>query len=168
MPSPHKLLKDMEKKGVKTVKMYPGRANHSFSLREWNSGMLINALAEARVPLMLDVEVVSWDDIIRLIKQHPRLPIICTNVSYRHNRFLYPIFEKYENIYIEISRFYGAGVIEDIVKRFGPHPVLFGSNMPQYTGTAPVAMITYADISLEDKEAIAGENLRILVKEALS
>ena len=40
--------------------------------------------------------------------------------------------------------------------------------MPQYTGTVAVPLITYAAISREDKEAIAGGTLRALLKEALS
>ena len=57
---------------------------------------------------------------------------------------------------------------EDVVEHFGPRPILFGTNMPRYTGTAAVSMLTYADISTEAREAIAGGNLRNLLKEALS
>jgi predicted TIM-barrel fold metal-dependent hydrolase len=57
----------------------------------------------------------------------------------------------------------GGGAIEDIVKHFGPESLLFGTNMPQYTGTAAVSLLTYADISREDKQAIAGDNLRNLL-----
>ena len=47
--------------------------------------------------------------------------------------------------------------------RFGAERLLFGTNMPQGAGSAAIAMITYADISLEEKKLIASENLnRIL------
>jgi len=57
---------------------------------------------------------------------------------------------------------------EDVVERFGPRRILFGTNMPACTGTAAVSMLTYADIPREAKEAIAGGTVRSLMKEALS
>lgn len=168
IPPPVKLLKDMEEKGVKAVRMYPGKDHHSFSLAEWNCGELLSALEEAHVPLMLDIEIVWWEAVQIILSNHPRLPLIATNVSYRHNRFTYPLFEKYENLHVETSRYFGAGTFEDVVSRFGPRPILFGTNMPLYTGTAAVSMLTYADIPNDAKEAIAGGTLRTLLKEALT
>ncbi len=168
LPAPTELLAGMEAKGVNAVRMHPTAACHSFSLAEWNSGELLAALNEARAPLILDIEVVGWDAIVAILKNYARLPVIASNVSYRHNRFTHALFGKYENLYVETSRYFGAGVFEDVVRRFGSRPLLFGSNMPRFTGTAAVSMLTYADISREDKQAIAGENLRRLLKEALS
>ena len=59
----------------------------------------------------------------------------------------------------------GAGTIEDMVKRFGSYNLLFGTNMPQYSGTAAVSILTYSDIDQKDKQAIAGENLSNLLKD---
>ncbi len=168
MPAPRLLLKEMERKGVRAVRMYPTKDFHSFSLAEWSSGALLAALEEARVPLMLDIEIVWWETVQAILAAHPKLPVIATNVSYRHDRFTYPLFEKYDTIYVEMSRWLGAGALEAVVSRFGSRPVLVGTNMPRFTGTAVVSMLTYADISREDKEAVAGGNLRKLMKEALS
>ena len=103
-----------------------------------------------------------------ILEKHPRLPVIATNVSYHHNRFTYPLFERYDNIYVETSRYFGFCVFENVVSRFGSGHILFGTNMPQYTGTSAVSHLTYADIPREDKEAIAGGTLKKLLKEALS
>lgn len=168
LPAPAVLLREMAAHGVKAVRMFPTAANQSFSLAEWNSGALLGALAEARIPLMLDIEIVGWDAIVPILKNHPALPVIVTNVSYRHNRFTHALFGEYGNLYVETSRYFGAGVFEDVVERFGSRPLLLGSNMPRFTGTAVISMLTYADIPRADKEAIAGGNLRRLLKEALS
>jgi len=168
IPPPRELLKDMEEKGVRAVRIYPTKDYHSFSLAEWSCGELFGALEDARVPLMLDIEIVWWEAIQTILSNHPRLPVIATNVSYRHNRFVYPLFEKYDNIHVETSRYYGAGTFEDVVGRYGAGRILFGTNMPQYTGTAAVSMLTYAEIPPEAKEAIAGGTLRSLLKEAFS
>lgn len=166
LPPPGKLLADMETNGVKAVRMFPTPAGHSFSLAEWNSGDLLYALEEARIPLMLDIEIVWWDAIQTILKNHPRLPVIATNVGYRHNRFTHALFGEYGNLSVETSRYFGAGVFEDVVRRFGSRPLLLGSNMPRFTGTSVVSMLTYADIPREAKEAIAGGNLRRLMQEA--
>jgi hypothetical protein len=168
MAAPALLLKDMEKKKVKAVRMYPTKDFHSFSLAEWSIRELLGALEEARVPLMLDIEIVWWEAIAAIMLNHPNLPVIATNVSYRHNRFTYPLFDRYPNLYIETSRYFGSGVFEDIVSRFGSRPILFGTNMPRFTGTAAISMLTYADIPEADKKAIAGGNLRNLLKGAMS
>lgn len=165
MPRPEKLMAEMKERGVRAVRMYPTRAMHSFSLADWCAGALLSALDRARIPSILDAEMTGWDDVRGLLDAHRSLPLIMANCSYRHNRFLYPLFEKYPNLRVEISRFMGGGAVEDVVERFGSDKLLFGTNMPQYTGTAAVALITYAAIDRKDKEAIAGGNLRRILKE---
>ena len=166
MPHPEVLLRDMRAAGVKAARLFPGRANHGLSLAAWCVGNLLDALAASRVPLLLDAEAVSWEEVHDLLDKHAGLPVVMTNCSYRHNRYLYPLFERYPALRVEMSRYLGAGAVEDVVRRFGSRPLLFGTNMPQYTGTAAVAVVAYADISPEDKAAIAGGNLRRLLAEA--
>jgi uncharacterized protein len=165
MPHPDDLLGQMRQKNVKAVRLYPGRAHHGFTLADWCAGPLLDVLDAARLPLLLDIEAVSWEEIFGLLHKYQRLPVVVSNCSYRHNRYLYPLWERFDNLYVETCRFLGAGTIEDVVRRFGPGRLLFGSNMPVYTGTAIVARITYADISREDKEAIASGNLKRLIEE---
>ncbi len=45
------------------------------------------------------------------------------DVSYRHDRFTYPLFEKYDNLYVEMSRWFGSGALEAVVSRFGARPI---------------------------------------------
>ncbi len=168
IPPPDELLRQMENNKVKVVRMYPGKDRHSFSLADWCSGPLLNALADGRVPLMLDIEIVWWETIQAILEKYPSLPVIATNVSYRHHRFAYPLFEKYPQLHVETSRFFAASAYEDIVGRFGPSPILFGSSMPFLSSSPAVSMLTYADISEQAKAAIAGGTLRHLLEEALS
>jgi uncharacterized protein len=163
MLPPRALLEDLKASGVKAVRLDPGRAQHGFSLAEWSAGGLLEALEEARLPLLLDTEIVTWEEVQTLLDRYPALPVIAANCSYRHDRYLYPLFAKHANLSVEISRFLGAGTIEDVVRRFGARPLLFGTNMPYYTGTAAVGRLAYAEIERADKEAIASGNLvRIL------
>jgi predicted TIM-barrel fold metal-dependent hydrolase len=168
MLAPRRLLEAMKAAGVKAVRLDPGRAHQGFSLAEWCAGDLLAALEEAHLPVLLDADAVTWDEVRDLLHNHPALPLVMANCTYRFNRFLYPLFEKYPNLHVEISRFLGAGAIEDVVRRFGSWPLLFGTNMPHYTGTAAVGRLAYAEIGRDEKESIAGGNLRGIIGEAWS
>jgi predicted TIM-barrel fold metal-dependent hydrolase len=168
MPVPGELLKDIAENGVRAVRMYPTGNSQGFSLADWNAGALLGALAEAAVPLMLDIEIAGWESVADILKRYTTLPLIVVDANYRHNRFSYPLFEQYDNFHLELSRHFGAGIIEDIVARFGSERLLFGTNMPQYTGSAAVSLLTYSEVSRADKENIAGDNLRRLLGRALS
>jgi len=165
MPPPEELLRQMKENNVKAVRVYPKLNYHSFSISEWCAGDLLGALEEERIPLILDMETVIWDEVHTVLNNHKQLPVITATCNYRNNRYIYPLLEKFDNLFIELSRFFSAGVIEDIVKRFGSRPLLFGSNMPQFTGTAAVSMLTYSNINEKDKQLIAGTNLHNLLKE---
>ncbi len=166
MPHPGRLLPEMEKHHVGAARLYPGANYHNFSLSEWCSGELLGALEEAHIPLIVDMDTVSWEDVYKILDNHKQLPVITATCTYRNNRYIYPLLEKYDNLFVELSRFMGAGTIEDMVERFGSHHLLFGTNMPQYTGTAAVSLLTYSAIDRTAKQAIAGENLGNLLKEA--
>ena len=166
MPHPDKLLPEMRKNNIKAVRVYPSANYHNFSISEWCSGKLLSALEEEHIPIILDMETVRWEDVNTILENHQQLPLIAATCTYRNNRYIYPLLEKYKNLFIELSRFMGAGTIEDMVERFGSHHLLFGTNMPQYTGTAAVSILTYSDIDQKAKQAIAGGNLGNLLKEA--
>ncbi len=168
MAAPPRLLEEMKAAGVKAARLDPGRAHQSFSLDEWCAGELLAALESVRLPVLLDADIVGWEEVHILLRRYPRLPLIMANCTYRYNRYLYPLFERHPNLHVEISRFLGAGSIEDVVRRFGGGRLLFGTNMPYYTGTAAAARLAYAEIERADKEAIAGGNLRKIVGEAWS
>lgn len=164
MPPARELVTEMKAKGIHAARIYPKLNEHSFSIADWCSGDLFEALEEAGIPLILDMETVTWEQVETILSTFKKLSVIAATCTYRNNRYIYPLLEKYDHLYIELSRFMGAGTIEDIVSRFGSLPLLFGSNMPQYTGTAAVALITYAEIEETDKQAIASGNLRRLLK----
>ncbi len=164
MPHPDKLLQEIKNNNVKAVRIYPKVNYHSFSISEWCSGELLYGLEEERIPLILDMETVSWEDVYTILENHKQLPVIAASCNYRNNRYIYPLLEKFNNLFIELSRFMGAGAIEDIVKRFSSHHLLFGTNMPQYSGTAAVSILAYSDIDQEAKQDIAGKNLSNLLK----
>jgi hypothetical protein len=161
-PPPEEHLPALIRRGVRGVRLYP--KSHNFSLEEWCAGELLSALERHRLPVSIDLAETSWSAIHDVCAAHPALPVIVTRVNYRNERFLYPLFRRHPQLRVEISYFQGHRGVEEVVERFGPERLLFGTGLPFYTAGAPVVMVVRADVGDEARRAIAGENLRRLME----
>lgn len=158
MPSPDDLLQEMRDKGVRAVRAYP--VFHQFRLSDWCASELLEMLESHSIPLLLDFDQINWDEAASLLRDHPRLNLILLRTSYRIDRYLFPLFEKYDNLRIETATYQVNYGIEEICRRFGARRLVFGTGMPITEAGPSIAQITYAEISDEDKALIAGGNLR--------
>lgn len=158
------LVKNMLSSGVKAARIFPAADFRNFSLKKWCSGRLLGALEDKSIPLFIDVGQIEMDTVFELCTDYPKLPIVLASVGYRHNRMLYSLWEKFENLYTELSVYYVHRGIEELVKRFGPQRLLFATSLPYYTPAAAIGMLSYARISDCDKKLIAGDNLRALLE----
>jgi predicted TIM-barrel fold metal-dependent hydrolase len=148
------------------ARLYP--KSHHFSLRDWCSGALLQALADSRMPLMIRHTQVSWEDIRNLCESYPDLPVIVEAVEQKilyHNRQFYPLLARYPNLRLELHNFVAYLALEDVVRQFGAEHLIFGSYMPISDPNATMMQVTDARISDEDKARIARENLLELVEE---
>lgn len=159
---PEKLLKEMKANGVKALTMFP--REQAFSFAEFTCGELFRMCEEHRIPLLMDLDemggiaATDW-----LCAAHPQLPLVVTNVSYRMDRDLYPLLDKYRNFSIEIAGYKPFNGIEHICRRFGAERLVFGTGMPENSGAAAVGLLVYADISDKEKNMIASGNLKKLL-----
>jgi predicted TIM-barrel fold metal-dependent hydrolase len=163
LPPPDEHLPALIRQGVRGARLYP--KSHNFSLAEWCAGGLLAAMERHRLPLSIDLAETSWDDLHGVCAAHFELPVIVTRVNYRHERVLYPLFRHHPRLHVEISYFQGHRGIEEVVDRFGPERLLFGSGLPFYTPGAPVVMVVRADVGDAARQAIAGGTLRRLMEE---
>ncbi|MBR5479678.1 MAG: amidohydrolase family protein [Clostridia bacterium] len=162
---PDMLIRMMKKQNVRAVTLLASPAYYFFSLQEWNCGELYSALEDARIPLFLGYPQLdpNLDGLYTILKNHPKLPLVLTNANYRIARNLYPLLSRFDNLYVETFGFKAQDGIEDICQKFGAERLIFGSGMPDSSGGGAVAMITYADISFEEKQMIASGNLEKLL-----
>jgi predicted TIM-barrel fold metal-dependent hydrolase len=72
--------------------------------------------------------------------------------------------ERFENLRVQSGRFSPFGGMEDVVRRFGVHRLLFGSGAPRYSPGAAVAMVMLAELDEASKARIAGGNLLELME----
>lgn len=160
-PGPSELKKEMKEKNIRAVRVFP--ADFSFSFSEWCCGELLSMLEDCRVPLMVDQRQITWDQLNGALSVYPKLRVILTDVHYGIGRNLYPLFKKFEHIYVETMGYKDLNGIEEICRQFGAERLIFGSGSPLYSGGAAVGMISYARISHEEKSKIAGGNLEKLL-----
>lgn len=146
------------------VRIFPGK--HAWRVGDWCAGALFDALALVQVPLLVDIGETDWDAIAAVLQGHPRLPLIVLDTFYRVDRVVYPLMQRHANLYLEANT-YGAFLgIEGICERFGTERLVFGTNLPELEAGGPMALISYAEISDEDKRSIASGNiLRLLGEE---
>ncbi len=161
VPHPVEFVFRMKENGVRAVRLFPN--HHQYSLNEWCAGEMLAVFEEARVPVFVDTTQTSYDHIAGALKSFPELRLVALQPSYRCDRFVYPLFEKYEHFKLETSNYVVTGGIEAVCKRFGASKLVFGTGLPFLEPGGPVGMITLADIGDEDKQAIAAGNLEKLL-----
>ena len=115
---------------MRGARLYPRSQN--FSLEPWCSGRLLAALERHRLPLSIDLAETDWEALHRLCAAYPALPVLVTRVNYRHERYLYPLLRQHPRLYVELSLFQGHRAIEEVVQRFGPRRLLFGTGLPHF------------------------------------
>lgn len=136
---------------------------HQWRVRDWCAGKLLRALEERGVPLLLHIEETDWEDIAAMLGAHPRLPVIILGTYYRMDRYMYPLWEQHENLYLEANTYGVFRGIEAVCEHFGADRFVFGTGLPELEPGGPMAQLTYAEISDEDKRQIAGGNLKRLL-----
>jgi amidohydrolase family protein len=165
-PPEEQLVEQMLAQDVRAVRVFPHPDRHNFLLTRWAAGRLLESLQRRRVPLFIDEEEIDFHAVHELCGGYPELPLVLTNVGYRSDRFLYPLWEEFPNLHIELSSYCGHGGIEALTERFGAEKLLFGTRLPYFTPGSAIGMLSYANISQADRRLIAGDNLRNLLKRA--
>jgi len=161
MPRPDDLLAQMKQAGVRAVRAFP--VAHQWRLSDWCAGDLLHMLEANRIPLFLDMDQTNWEDVAGILRAHRRLNLCLLGTSYRCDRMMYPLMERFEGLRIETATYAVPSGIEEVTRRFGAGRLLFGTGLPFTEAGPSIAQITYADISDADKRLIAGDTLRALL-----
>jgi hypothetical protein len=151
-------------RGARMARLFP--LSHRFSLERWCSGALLDALHERRMLLAVWHIETGWEAIKKLCDTYPDLPILVEGRPQKivyHNRFFYPLLERYPNFHLELHNLNVYLGIEDMVERFGAEHLVFGSCMPVNDPNTSQMMVTAARIDEQAKKQIAHGNLQGLL-----
>ncbi len=165
---PEDLVSQMKSLGVRAVRMFPGE--HFFPLLERSLRPLLQALAQARMPLLIDTGRESWaqlrldwGEILTLAEAHPQLPLVLLREGGSTARVLFAVWDEVPNIHLDVSYLQQSSILEEICERFGSQRLLFGTNMPEYDPGGPLSLLEGAQVDPEQRMQIGGNNLRSLL-----
>ncbi len=98
----------------------------------------------------------------RLLSRHSSLDIVTGG----RLRGLYPLMERYDNLYLSTEWDSHPDLVEDVCRKFSSKRLVFATpyseNARENSGL-PLLTITYAGVSKAEKRRIAGENLAALL-----
>jgi hypothetical protein len=162
IPSPAGLARQVKAVGG-AVRLFP--KEHQYVLNDVTCGHMLDVFSAQQVPVLIDVGQTSWPELANLLQRHPALSIVVLGGYYRIDRYLYPLLERFGNLHVESGTYGVHRGIEAICSRFGAERLVFGTDLPVHEVGGPMALVTYAEISLEEKQLIASGNLRRLLGE---
>jgi predicted TIM-barrel fold metal-dependent hydrolase len=161
MPEGDALIEYLRDGGARAVRLFP--RDHSYGLGSRWCGPLFSTLEEAGVPVLMDMEQTGWPEVDAILTRHPALNLTLLRVGYRIDRWVYPLLEAHAGLRLETALYAGHTAVEELVSRFGPDRLIFGTGMPVWDIGAAMTPILYAEVSEEARRAIAGETLRSIL-----
>ena len=167
---PKKFVAEMDQAGVNALKLFP--RYHTYPVDSLHTRELLEALEDAGKLVIFDAGQygdavqISWPEIAWVCEAFPHLHVLLHGVRWEATRTLAPMMDRYENLYIEFSNYQGNRMLEFYCQRIGSNRLLFGSELPAKSPGAARSYIDYAEISAEEKKAIAGGNLLRLLNAA--
>ena len=168
-PAPDEFAAFIKKHRIAAVRIFP--VFHNIKLYDYIWGDLFKRLEAMKIPLMIDFDVTHWSNEVdyeavrRIVITYPKLPVILMRMSVLADRYIYPIMEKHDNLYIDLSMYFGTGGLALIAGRFGARRLLFGTNMPFQNPYPSIVLVATNDLTDEQKCAAAGGNLETLIGE---
>lgn len=167
-PLPDDYTSFLKANDIKIVKIMPNA--FKLPLHLWIWGEILGRLQEIRMPVMLDFsmghwsESIDWESIYRVVHEFGDLPVIITGMGMAADRFVYPLFEKFKNLYMETSYYQVHDGIDGIVSKFGSSRLIFGTGMPVRSPYPPMTALLTSSVGTDEIAAIAGGNIRNLME----
>jgi len=160
-----RLLAGMKDAGVVALRAFPGP--HRYLPNRLTLGPLLDAMVEHRIPMIVSMKRgTSWQDVYALMAGVPDLRLIITeHGSWGCGRFFRPLFERYEHVYVDTALYFLDGGIEDVVQKYGPGRILFGSGLPERYPGGMMMYIRHSQMDDDSKAALAGGNMERLIAE---
>ncbi len=136
-------------------------------------GKLYERLQRHRAPLLLEgsplyrpagTATYGIEDVDEICSGYPDLPVILLRTHRSLQTQLALLMRKHKNLYFTHALNTLYGQLEQVVELVGAERVLFGSQMPYWDPSLPIGMLNYAELSVETKKLVAGNNLRRLLR----
>jgi predicted TIM-barrel fold metal-dependent hydrolase len=176
MEKPEQLTSSFRSSGVRMARIFCGSRYYTRSLDLFVYAALLGALEHHRIPVMVEFDAeqsgggslddLVWQDVRAVLDACPRLRfVLACPKSTGLNRNLFPLMEKYENLFLETSGYQLFGGLETVSRRFGARRLLYGSRAPYFDPAPGMIAIQYSELEESEKRMIAGDGLSALLRE---
>jgi len=168
--TPEEFFAAMRAQRVRALWMRP--AIHHWLPTRTGIGATLELAVERRAPVFMARTTTTeagsgWALAERLLTDFPGIRLVVTGTgSWGEDRYFRPLLERFQGLYLELSRYELAGGLEELVRLYGPDRWLFGSGCPANTMGGPMMCVATAAIDPATRQAVAGGNLRRLLAEA--
>lgn len=160
-------VRTMLSRGVRIAWMHP--KEHLFSVRPWCSGRMYAVLQAAHLPLMVEYDQLTADEIHDICVGYPKLRLLLLNTPrLGRNRLLYPLLEQHPSLSLCFGPLLSVhGGFTDLCQRFGSERWAFGSGYPNAEGGAALTGLFYAGLPEDTVRLIASENIERWLSEVI-
>lgn len=162
------ILERMRINRIRAFCAYP--AEHRYLMTRITLGPLYDLMVERSIPLFIEVNescegLTGWHLIETILADVPDLTlVVAEHGSWGQDRFFRPLVEKYENLYLDVSRYELDGGIRELCKKYGAQRLLFGTGFPRWNPGGPILMVAQADITTKERKMIASGNIERILK----
>lgn len=166
-PPFHEFLAAMQAARVCALRVFP--TTHHFLLNAQAMGGWLEPMERLHVPLFLSVtNGADWQIAYDMLAEFSNLVcVLCDHGCWGEDRRFRPLIERYPNVYIDTAQYLLDGGIEAFVRDYGPTRMLYGSGFPRSHHGGMMLALRHAQITEEDKQAIAAGNLERILSEVL-
>ncbi|HPP12002.1 MAG TPA: amidohydrolase family protein [bacterium] len=154
----------MKENNIAALRFFPEQ--HRYLLRRRVFGEFLDQVVARRIPVLLSVKWgVTWPVIYDLLEEYPEMTcLLCDLGIWGLNRYTWPLVSSFPRVYLESSLLsLSDGGLEATVKQFGAGRVIFGTGFPERYADAAILDLLHAPLTDEEKNLIAGENLKRLL-----
>ena len=167
-PRPAELVATMAAAGVRAVRLCPRSQRHS--LTPLVCGPLLDCLAAARLPVILDFEIYGWNEtpdwaaVAELASRWPTLSFILPGCVLAASRNMVPHLQRYPNLYLDIGAYQEVGGIAAFIRAFGGHRAVWGSAFPHRGHEIALGLLQGRQLGPRARAAIGAANLAALME----
>lgn len=164
-----RLIENMRAAGVRAAFMYPVLHGYPFTID--TLGDLPAALEAARVPLFVDTGrshwsqiTVDWEAVMAICRRHPGLHVTLLHEGGTTQRALFARWPELPNLHLDTCYFQMPEPIAGVCNRFGAGRMLFGTGIPATDPGGPIHTLRAAQVDDATRAAVAGDNLRSMIR----
>jgi hypothetical protein len=155
----------MRENRIAALRAFPDA--HRYLLRRVTFGSFLDEVSARRIPLLWSLagDNRAWPMIYDALQEYPDLTLILCDIGiWGADRYTWPLLDRFPNVCVESSLLaLEDGGMEAMVARFGAGRIVFGTGFPERYPESAVLQLLHADLSTDDKAAIASGNLTRLL-----